>query len=117
MLTAAFLIAVVTAVITVVTDPAGWHTVSILTPIVVRRAGRSWSPAQVFQLVRLIATVIITIAHEVLRDTATILTRELVLLTGLVCAALLITAVPTVVSSVTPNRTDAVQFLCASKSY
>lgn len=57
------------------------------------------------QLVRLVPAVIVTIADEVSRHAASVLAGELVLLTGLVGAALLVAAIPTVIPPVTPEDT------------
>lgn len=102
-LTAAFFVTVVRAVIVPVAHLAQGDTVSILTSELSRGAGRCWRAAHVLQLIGLVPTVIVAIADEVMGHAATILAGELVLLARLVGAALLVTAVPAVVSSIAPD--------------
>lgn len=59
--------------------------------------------ARVLQLIGLVPAVVVAVADEVVRHTAAVLTGELVLLTRLVGAALLVAAVPAVVAAVTPD--------------
>lgn len=68
-----------------------------------RGAGGRWRAAHVLQLIGLIATVVVAITDKVMGYAAAVLAGELVLLARLVGAALLITAVPTVVSSIAPS--------------
>lgn len=104
MLTTAFLITVVVAVVVPVTHLAERYAVSVVTPEVSGRAGGCWSPAQMIQLVRFIPAVVVPITDEILRDAAAVLTGELMLLARLIGAALFITAVSTIITTVTPNR-------------
>lgn len=76
---------------------------SVVASEVSRRAGGCWCVAHVLQLIRLIPTVVVSIAHKVPGYTPAILAGELVLLACLVGAALLIAAVATVVASITPD--------------
>lgn len=103
-LTTAFLVTVVVAVIVPVTHLVERHTVPVVTPEVSRWAGGRWSPAQVIQLVRFISAVVVPVTHEIPRDAAPVLTGELVLLAWLIGAALFITAVSTIITTVTPSR-------------
>lgn len=57
----------------------------------------------VLQLIRLVPTVIVAIADKVIGHTASVLAGELVLLARLVGAALLVTAVTAVITSITPD--------------
>lgn len=66
-------------------------------------AGGRRRVAHVLQLVRLVAAVVVAVADEVLGDAASVLAGELVLLAGLVGAALLVAAVATVVAPVAPG--------------
>lgn len=76
---------------------------SIVTSELPRRAGGCWCAAHVLQLIGLITTVIVAITDKVVGYAAAVLAGELVLLACLVGAALLITAVPTVVASIAPK--------------
>lgn len=76
---------------------------SIFTSELCGGAGGCWRAAHVLQLIRLVTTVVVAVADKVMRHAAAVLAGELVLLARLVCAALLITAVPTVVTSITPD--------------
>lgn len=84
---------------------------SVLTSEVSRGAGGCWRSTHVRQLIRLIPAVVVTIAHKILGHTAAILAGELVGLTGLIRAALLIAAVPTVITAVTPNLRRAQKYI------
>lgn len=66
-------------------------------------ASGCWRVAHVLQLIRLIPAVIIAIADEVVGHAAAVLAGVLVLLARLVGAALLITAVAAVITSITPD--------------
>ena len=57
----------------------------------------------VLQLIRLVPTVVVAITDKVLGHTPAILAGELVLLAGLVGAALLVTAVAAVVTPIAPD--------------
>lgn len=103
-LTTAFLVTVVVAVIIPVTHLAERQAVPVVTTEVSRWAGGRWSPAQVIQLVRFIPAVIVPVTEEIPRDAAPVLTGELVLLAWLIGAALFITAVSTIITTVTPSR-------------
>lgn len=87
---------------------------AVVTPELSGRASGGRSPTQVVQLVGFVPTVIVTIADEVSRHAASVLAGELVLLTGLVGAALLVAAIPTVIPPVTPEHAthSAVTITC-----
>ena len=102
-LTTSLLVAVVRAVITPVTHLAQRDTVSIVTSELSRRAGGWWCEAHVLQFIRLVPTVIVPITDKVMGHAAAILAGELVLLAGLVSAALLVTTIPTVITPITPD--------------
>lgn len=102
-LTAAFLVAVVRAVVGAVAHFHHGDAVAVVAPVLTGRAGGRGGPAHVVQLVRLVPAVVVPVADEVLRHAAAVLTGVLVLLTGLVAAALLVTAVTTVIPPVTPD--------------
>lgn len=76
---------------------------SIVASEVSKRAGGCWCVAHVLQLIRLIPTVVVSIARKVPGYAPAILAGELVLLTRLVGAALLIAAIATVVASIAPD--------------
>lgn len=76
---------------------------SIVTSELSRGAGGWWCEAHVLQLIRFVPTVIVSITDKVMGHTAAVLTGELVLLARLVGAALLVTAVPTVITPITPD--------------
>lgn len=76
---------------------------SIVTSELSRGAGRCWCVAHVLQLISLIPAVIVAIADKVMGHAAAVLAGELVLLARLIDAALLVTAVPAVITSVTPD--------------
>lgn len=75
---------------------------SVVTPELPGGARGRWRAAQVVKLIGLVPAVVVPITYEVAGHTASVLTDELVLLTRLVGAALLVTAVPTVIPPVTP---------------
>lgn len=102
-LTASLLITVVRAVVVPVAHLAQRDTVSIVTSELSRRAGGCWCAAHVLQLIGLIPTVVVAITDKVMGHAPAILAGELVLLARLVGAALLVTAVPAVVTSITPD--------------
>lgn len=102
-LTASLLIAVVRAVVAPVAHLARGDTVSIVTSELSRGAGGCRCVAHVLQLIGLVPAVIVAVADKVMGHTATVLAGELVLLARLVDAALLVTAVPAVIASVTPD--------------
>lgn len=102
-LTTSLFVAVVRAVIIPITHFSQRNTVSIFTSEFSGGAGGLRGLAHVLQLIRLIPTVIVSITDKVVGHTAAVLACELVWLTGLVSAALLITAVSTVVAPVTPD--------------
>lgn len=76
---------------------------SVVTSELSGRAGGRWRAAHVLQLVGLVATVVVAVADKVLGHTPAILAGELVLLAGLVGAALLVTAVAAVVTPIAPD--------------
>lgn len=78
-LTTAFLVTVVVAVIAPVAHLGEWHTVPVVTAEVSGGAGGRRSPAHVIQLIRFIPAVVVPVADEILRDAAPVLTGELVL--------------------------------------
>lgn len=99
-LTTPLLITVVRTVVVPVAHPAQRYTVSTVTSELSRRAGGCWCVAHVFQLIRLIPTVIVSIAYKVAGNAAAILAGELVLLACLVGAALLVTAIAAIVTPI-----------------
>lgn len=103
-LTATLLVTVVRAVIVPVAHLAQGDTVSIVASELAGGAGGCGSMAHVLQFIRLVPTVIITITNKVMGHTAAVLAGELVLLAGLVGAAPLVTAVPTIITSITPDK-------------
>lgn len=109
-LTTSLLVAVVRAVVVPVAHLAQGDTVSIITYELSRGAGGWRRVAQVIQLIRLVATVIVPVTDKVVGHAASILAGELMLRAWLIGTTLLITAVPTVITSITPvNRRSAVQ--------
>lgn len=88
---------------------------SIVTPELCRGTCWCWCAAHVLQFIRLITTVIVPITDEVMGHTAAILAGELVLLAGLVGAALLIAAIPAVVTTITPDfsRPQKITQICS----
>lgn len=102
-LTAAFLVTVVRAVIVPVAHLPQGDTVSIVTSELCRGAGGRWRAAHVLQLIGLVPAVIVAIADEVMGHAAAVLAGELVLLARLIGAALLVTAVPAVIPSIAPD--------------
>jgi len=112
-LTASLLIAVVRAVVVPVAHLHQRDTVFVVTSELSRGAGGCWCVAHVLQLIGLIPTVIVAVAHKVQRHAAAVLAGELVLLTRLVGAALLVAAVSAVVTTIAPDfrrvRKDALK--------
>lgn len=102
-LTASFLITVVRAVVAPVAHLDQGDAVSIVTSELPWGAGRRWRVTHALQLIRLVTTVVVPITDEVVRDASAVLAGELVLLAGLVGAALLVAAVPAVITSITPD--------------
>lgn len=88
---------------------------SIVTSKLCRGTGWCWCVAHVLQLVRLITTVVVPIADKVTGHAAAILAGELVLLAGLVGAALLITAIPAVITTITPDFRRSQKFTQISR--
>lgn len=82
---------------------------SVVTSELSGGAGRRGGVAHVLLLIGLVAAVVVPVAHEVVRHAAAVLTGELVLLAGLVGAALLVTAVAAVVAAITPDRKEESQ--------
>ncbi len=68
--------------------------------------------AHVLQLIRFIPAVIVAVADKVMGNAAAVLAGELVLLACLVGAALLVTAVPAVVTPITPDRRHTLNSHC-----
>lgn len=85
---------------------------SVVTPELPRGARGRWRAAQVVKLIGLVPAVVVPITYEVAGHTASVLTDELVLLTRLVGAALLVTAVPTVIPPVTPATKHISHSVC-----
>lgn len=102
-LTASLLIAVVRAVVVPVAHLAQGDTVSIVTSELSRGAGGCRCAAHVLQLIGIVPAVVVAIADKVVGHAAAILAGELVLLARLVGAALLVAAVPAVITSITPD--------------
>lgn len=103
-LTTPFLITVVRTVVVPVAHPAQRYTVSIVASELSRGTGGRWCVAHVFQLIRLIPTVIVSIAYKVAGYAPAVLAGELVLLACLVGAALLVAAISAVVPPVASDR-------------
>lgn len=76
---------------------------SIGTSELSRRTGGGWCAAHVFQLIGLVPTVVVSVAYKVAGYAPAILAGELLLLACLVGAALLVTAIATVVTPVTSD--------------
>lgn len=102
-LTASLLIAVVRAVVVPVAHLAQGDTVPIVTSELSRGAGGCRCAAHVLQLIGIVPAVVVAIADEVVGHAAAVLAGELVLLARLVGAALLVAAVPAVITSITPD--------------
>lgn len=76
---------------------------SIVTSELSRGAGGGQRAAHVLQLIRLVSTVVVTIADKVMGNAAAVLAGELVLVARLVGAAPLIAGVPAVITSIAPD--------------
>lgn len=99
-LTTALLIAVVGTVVVPVAHPAQRHAVSVVTSELSGGAGGGRRVAHVLQLVGLVPAVVVSVADKVAGYAPAVLAGELVLLAGLVGAALLVAAVAAVVTPI-----------------
>lgn len=102
--TTSLLITIITAVIYPVTDFDHFNAVPIVTCKIVGSTSCFWGTAKMLQLIGLIPTVIVPITEVSFVDAAAILTGKLVLLARLIGASPLITAIPTIISAVTPGK-------------
>lgn len=106
-LTASFLVAVVRAVVQVVTDLHHVNAVPVVTAELMRGARGFRGVAQVLLLVRPVSTVVVLVTDKELWDASPVLTGELIVVAGRVGAAPLVTVVTAVITPIAPGWGEA----------